>query len=89
MNSTDIIHHKDVHKYVCDIANNPLFLRLKDAFLAHSPGGEDKSREDAVAVAHGKLLGTRFVFNEIERLARTPPPNKPKYQTGPDADLAT
>ena len=91
MSADEIINNKDVHKLVCEIVRSPYFLALKDAFCAHSPAGEDKTREDAIATAHGKNLGTRFVFNTMEKLSKQPPreKNNNRQQIGPDADLAT
>lgn len=48
-----------------------VFLEIKDAFLAHTPeGSPDGNREESAAKNLGKLLGTRYAFNTLEKLAR-------------------
>lgn len=77
-------------KYIKGIVEDKRYLELKDAFVAHSPSGNDT--EGGIAVAHGKNLGTRYVFNEMEKIAKTPPPVKSTTNTGAkgkDPDLAT
>lgn len=53
------------------IASNKSFLALKDAFVSYTPAG-DKNIQTNTEVSHGMYLGTRFVFNEIERIYREP-----------------
>lgn len=77
--STDLIRQ---------FVRNPSFLIIKDAFVAHTPGGDDCS-DSSIHVAHGKNLGTRFVFNEMERIAALLPDKKEKpknYTQDPDLE---
>lgn len=72
---------------------NPEYLEIKDAFVSHTPeGGNDGNRSDTEAKNLGKFLGTRYVFNELEILARSAPkqPENKRSQrstTGHDPDL--
>jgi len=79
MNITDIPSDKALHDFVKGIVLSKEFLRLKDAFVSHTPGGEKESLNGdtaAIQVAHGKVLGTRYVFNQLETIARQQPPAK-------------
>jgi hypothetical protein len=96
MNINEIGDNKDVWKYLNDFVRHPLFLTVKDSFVAHTPGGEAKNDRPgdptSIEVAHGKFLGTRFVFNEMERITKAPPVDrtrKPQQVHGKDPDLAT
>lgn len=53
------------------IASHKSFLALKDAFVSYTPAG-DKNIPTNTKVSHGMYLGTRFVFNEMERIYREP-----------------
>lgn len=73
------------------------FLEIKDAFIAHTPeGGAEGRPGESDAKNLGKLLGTRYVFNKLETLARKT--NKPdngktitrgRVDSGVDPDLET
>lgn len=82
----DSIHSDaSLRNYVAQFVNDPRFLLIKDAFVAHTPGGE--SNEHASRIAHGKFLGTRYVFNELENIARTKPKTEePKKRPGMGKD---
>jgi hypothetical protein len=53
--------------YVKQFVNNPNFLIVKDAFTNHTP--EEKKEETSALVAHGMNLGTRYSWNELEKIA--------------------
>lgn len=96
MNIRELVqNNKEALRYLNDFFRHPLFLVVKDAFVAHTPGGEGRngvSDKTTIEVAHGKNLGTRYVFNEIEEIAVNPPVEKSrqaKQHGGKDPDLAT
>ena len=54
--------------------NAPEFQDIKDSFTDHTPErGADGREGDSDSKNLGKLLGTRYVFNEMKRLAKTLP----------------
>jgi hypothetical protein len=76
--------------FIDTIVGDKRFLLLKDAFVAHTPAG-DKSTENSTSVCQGMYLGTRHVFNEMERISRQPKIDKdkekkkgPQSETDPD-----
>lgn len=83
---------QSVRQYLLDFFKHPHFLKVKDAFVCHTPSGESESMssgtEDPLVLAHGKLLGTRFVFNTIETISRTKPEDKktPRERTKGSTD---
>lgn len=60
--------HMDViRKFVA----HPLYLEIKDSFVSHTPeGGGDGNRDENAEKNLGKFLGTRYVFNKLEDLAK-------------------
>lgn len=74
--------NEDIIEYIRKFVTHPNFLRVKDMFCAHTPSGEPESKEmkteDPLVLAHGKRLGTTFVFNTMEEISRII--NKPKQQ---------
>lgn len=96
MNVSELKDDPEMREYIRSICKHKLFLQLKDAFVAHTPAGEREAvasqSEDPIVLAHGKNLGTRFVFNELEKVsnqAKQPDKKKPKTTSEPDPDLAT
>lgn len=69
------------------------FIEIKDAFIAHTPERGAEGREgDSDSKLLGKFLGTRYVFNELERLARQTnieqqQQQRGKQSSGRDVDL--
>lgn len=95
MNPNEISEDKSLTKYISDFVNSPLFLVVKDAFTNHTPEGKKEavasSTEHPLLVAHGQLLGTRYVFNQMEQIrdiGRKQPQKQHKPSTGKDPDLA-
>lgn len=90
MNVESLSDEESLVKFIKSFVEDKRFLEVKDAFVAHSPSGNDT--EGGIAIAHGKNLGTRYVFNEMEKIAKTPP-KKPTIQNtgakGKDPDLET
>lgn len=82
-------HVEAIRKFV----RSELFLEIKDAFVSHTPeGSPDGNRIDDSAKNLGKFLATRYVFNEMERIATQLPVqennNKKKGRSGGvDPDL--
>lgn len=82
MTLQEITNTKTLKEYVAKFVNDPRFLLVKDAFVAHTP--------ETGVEPFGKSLGTRYVFNELERIA-TSTPVEPKTKgtgTTQDPDLA-
>lgn len=83
----------NLRTFIDQIVSDKRFLALKDAFVSHTPVAIDKTSEVSVEVAHGMYLGTRFVFNDMERIYREPkvdPKKKDQKQTPEvDPDLET
>lgn len=51
--------------------NSEEFLDIKDAFVSHTPErGMDGRDGDSDSKNLGKLLGSRYVFNELKRLSK-------------------
>lgn len=80
----------NLRSFIDSIVADKRFLPLKDAFVSHTPPG-DKTTAVSTEVAHGMYLGTRFTFNEMERISRQPKIEKdnkdkkgPKPETDPD-----
>lgn len=78
--------------------HNDEFLAIKDWFVSYTPErGAEGRAEDSDAKNLGKLLGTRYVFNELTTLAKKPPTptptvekeNKQKSGSRRDPDLET
>lgn len=71
--------------------NGKLYLEIKDAFISHTPeGSPDGQRTGEDSKNLGKLLGTRYVFNQLEKLARTSNEKTRKREgntSGVDPDL--
>jgi hypothetical protein len=82
----------NLRTFIDQIVADKRFLALKDAFVSHTPPG-DKNVQTSIEVSHGMYLGTRFVFNDMERIYREPKvdPNKKeqKKKTEVDPDLET
>lgn len=80
-----------LRSFVREVVRNPLFVKLKDAFVSTCPMGE-KNSETSTSVAHGMYLGTRHVFNEMKRIAKTSEEQKKdkkqerKGETDPDLE---
>lgn len=73
--------------FIQKTVRHPLWPALKDAYVAYSPNGDDKS-EPSLIITLGKLKGATFVFNDMERIARTQPkPTKPTPGGTRDPDL--
>ena len=78
---------KAIIDFIQKFTRHPLYLTVKDAFVAHTANPDDKV-ETSVAVAFGKCKGTIFVFNEMEKIAKTKPePTKTVPAKGVDPDL--
>lgn len=79
---------KSMVDFIMKFIKHPLYPVLKDAYVAHTPNGDDKI-ESSVSVAYGKLKGTIFIFNDMERIAKTIKPEITKQPsgTGKDRDL--
>lgn len=85
-------HDKAAMEAIRSFFTHPKFNDIRIAFTNHSPSGDDKL-ESSIAVHHGKNLGTRYVFNKLEEMVKTPAePSQPvRRNTGgniPDPDLA-
>lgn len=80
--------NKSIVDYVRAFVTDKRFLSVKDSFVSHSPAG--KESEHTALIAHGQVLGTRYVFNEMEKIARPTPEkeNRRGGSTGRDPDLA-
>jgi hypothetical protein len=94
MNTRELGKDKKIAQAIEAFVGSPFFLVIKDAFVSHTPAGEGEavksSTSDPLLVAHGKNLGTRFVFNELENIvAQAKAPKQQARPTGPDPDLAT
>lgn len=78
-------------QHIREFVTNPLFLEIKDAFVSHTPEAL-REGEDGDSKMFGKLIGTRYVLNTFENIARvTPPPKQSvRSQSGrrdPDLDV--
>lgn len=82
MTIADLVNDKGFKDYILEFFKDPRFIHVKDAFVSHVPENGTE--------AHGKYLGTRFVFNELERIAKELPKiDKPKSEVvrkDPDLD---
>lgn len=93
MTLTEAMQDRQVADLVRIIYTHPAFLKLKDAFVSHSPSAKDTAEkpitEDSACSAHGQYLGTRYVFNKIEELAKQPTqtPKPPRVTGRQDPDL--
>jgi len=94
MNVEQISAHPELVEYIRKFVQDPRFMDVKDAFVAHSP--ERADTETTVSILFGKGLGTRYVFNSMEEISRTPPPTPTskdktpgKKPSGQDPDLAS
>lgn len=86
MNFQELISDdKSIVEYVRKFVQDPRFQKVKDSFVAHSPSG--KENEHNALIAHGQNLGTRYVFNEMERTARPTLDKNERGRTGRDPDL--
>jgi hypothetical protein len=69
-------------EYIRRFVADPRFLKIKDAFVAHAPTGESQATqtktESPLVLAHGKQLGTTYVFNEFEAISRIVITKQPK-----------
>lgn len=69
--------------------NSEEFLEIKDAFIAHTPEkGSDGREGDSDSKSLGKLLGTRYVFNELKRLSKQSPLAAKKQTNNPSRQRA-
>lgn len=85
METFELIIDPKTRKCIADFVNSPHFLKIKDAFVSHTPKGKDS--ECSVAVAYGKSEGTVYVFNRLEELSREKPvAEKPPNKVGPGKD---
>ena len=87
MRYDEIVNDASMLTYVQKLVQNPNFLRLKDAFVSHTPKGDDKF-DTSIAVCFGQSKGTCFVFNELEKISKTPPKETTKKPaSGETADI--
>ena len=71
MNIDDLCKEdSSIREYIERFVDNPLFLIVKDAFVANVPSGGSEAEETCVRVNQGKYLGTRHVFNKMQDISR-------------------
>jgi hypothetical protein len=86
MNVEELKADEALVKAIKKFVSTPDFLEIKDAFVSHTP--EAAANETNVSFNFGKLIGTRYVFNEFERIAKTTPKLPKAEKTGEgDPDL--
>lgn len=72
MQINELIKSEKHRQHVLRFVNDDLFKDIVLAFVMHSPNGTD-TNADSISVAHGKSLGTKYVFEQLEQVAKTPP----------------
>jgi hypothetical protein len=90
MDLKDLSQNPELWKALEAFYKTPAFVLIKDAFTSHTPDGET-TNETSITIAHGKNLGTRYVFNKIEEIVRSGPPRedrKPRVKGMPDPDMS-
>lgn len=88
MNVEEIMQDATLVEFIRKFVLNPNFPAVKDAFIAHTP--EKADSDTTVGILFGKGVGTRYVFNKMEEIAKTKPTAaKQQRGTGKDPDLET
>lgn len=83
----EIPNNADALKAVQAFVNSPAFIYIKDAFVSHTPEG-DKGNQISIETHHGMNIGTKFVFNKLQEIAKKQPPREPRRRpAGQDPDL--
>lgn len=60
---------ESIRKCIANFVGDPNFETIVKAFVTNPPS----IKEHGVDLAHGKLLGTIFVFNELESIVKAQP----------------
>lgn len=83
MNVEELSVDTTMVSFIQSIVNDKRFPALKDSFVSHTPAAGSPDQ------ALGKLLGTRYVFNELEKIAKPKPKKETKTPVthGKDPDL--
>lgn len=83
----ELQNNPDALKVIQAFVNNPVFIYIKDAFVSHTPEGE-KGNAISIETHHGMNIGTKFVFNRLQEIAKKQPPRDRKVRpAGQDPDL--